>query len=232
MKELAKDARIILLHHSTGGCVWRGGVPEWFAQYNADNGTNYQISETTLPKKEPYGWKNYPYDYWNLWVAHAGDQSLMQEPTLEMLTRDYDVISFKHCFPVSKILPDTGSGDVADETKRLENYKLQYEALKAKLHEFPDTRFVVWTAAALVEGVTNRDEGHRTRQFVDWVKNEWNQPGDNIFVWDFYELETEGGLFLKPEYAAGEQDSHPAEPFCRRAAVSFCETVVATIQTR
>ena len=112
----------------------------------------------------------------------------MEEPTLEMLTRDYDVISFKHCFSVSSIQPDRGAGDVAAEEKRLENYVLQYEALKAKLHEFPDTRFVVWTAAALVAAGTDEGQAERTRLFVEWVKTEWNEPGDNIFVWDFHGL--------------------------------------------
>jgi len=230
MKPLGDDVKIILLHHSTGGCVWRGGVPEWFDAYNAEHGTRYEITEQAFPKKEPYGWRNYPYDYWNLWVAHAGDQPYMEEPTLEVLTRDYDVISFKHCFPVSGIQPDTGAGDVADDTKSLENYKLQYAALKAKLAEFPDTRFVVWTAAALVEAGTDAEQAGRTREFVDWVKNEWAPPGGNIFVWDFHGIETGGGLYLKPEHAAGERDSHPNERICREAAPRFCETVVAAIR--
>jgi hypothetical protein len=231
MKTLGNKARIILLHHSTGGCVWRGGVPEWFAAYNREHATDYQITEQAFPKKEPYGWRNYPYDYWNLWVNHAGDSPFMDEPTLEMLTQDYDVIIFKHCFPVSAIQADTGSADVACEDKRLENYILQYKALKAKLHEFPDTRFVVWTAAALVEAVTNEQDAQRTRRFVDWVNTEWNSPGDNVFIWDFYALETEGGLYLKGEYANGAEDPHPNEAFCRTAAPSLCETIVQAIQT-
>jgi len=229
MKQLASDARIILLHHSTGRCVWNGGVPEWFADYNAANGTGYQIVEQDFPKKEPYGWRNYPYDYWNIWVNNAGDKPFMEEPTLEILTKDYDVIVFKHCFPVSAIQPDEGAGDVADETKTLANYKLQYQALKAKLGEFADTRFVVWTAAALVEGKTDPEQARRAKEFADWVTGEWDAPDDNIFVWDFHTLETEGGLYLKADYAAGEMDSHPNEDFCRTVAPLLCETIVAAI---
>ena len=230
MKPLGKDARIVLLHHSTGRCVWNGGVPEWFQRYNTDNGTNYRISEMDFPKKEPYGWRNYPYDYWNIWVNHAGDEPFMEQPTLEMLTKNYDVIVFKHCFPVSAILPDTGAGDVADEEKRLENYKLQYEALKAKLRQLPDTRFVVWTAAALVADRTDEDQGLRTRQFASWVKDKWCTDSDNISVWDFYEVETDGGLFLKDEYSAKPGNSHPNEQFCRKAAPLLCEAIVSAVQ--
>ncbi len=31
-----------------------------------------------------------------------------KNPHLEILTREHDLIIFKHCYPVSKILPDTG----------------------------------------------------------------------------------------------------------------------------
>jgi hypothetical protein len=230
MKALAHDAKVVLLHHSTGGNVWNAGVAAWFENHNKAKGTNYRVTEQAFPKSKPYGWKNYPFDYWNIWVAQAGDKPFMTEPTLEMLTKEYDVISFKHCFPVSRIKADDGKGDVKDETKTLANYKLQYEALKAKMRSFPDTRFVVWTAAALVQGATDEQEGKRTRTFVDWVKDTWDEPGDNIFVWDFHDIETDGGLFLKPEYAAGKEDSHPNEMICKKAAVSFCEKVVSVIE--
>jgi hypothetical protein len=225
---MADRSRIILLHHSTGRCVWNGGVPEWFAEHNVAHGTDYRISEAEFPRKEPYGWKNYPYDYWNIWVAHAGSRPFMDEPTLEMLTKDYGVIVFKHCFPVSAVLPDdAGRGDASDETRTPANYKLQYAALKDKLHEFPDTRFVVWTSAALVAAKTDERQAARSAEFVRWVTDEWNQPGDNISVWDFHALETGGGLYLLPEHARGELDSHPNEAFCRAAAPLLCEAIVA-----
>ena len=68
------------------------------------------------------------------------------------------------------------------------------------MRSFPDTTFIVWTGAALTEATTTPDEAQRTREFFDWVKAEWDEPGDNIFLWDFYELETEGGPYMKPEY--------------------------------
>ncbi len=222
------QARILFLHHSTGECVWNGGVKAWFDTYNKAHKTAYQISEQNFPKEQPYGWNNYPYDYWNIWVRHAGQKPFKSEPTLEMLTPKYDVIIFKHCFPVSGIDEDGGSADVASEDKRIENYKLQYAALKKKLREFPKTRFIVWTGAALVKGETDEAAARRAKTFFDWVRTTWDERGDNIFIWDFRSLETEGGLFLKADYAAG--DSHPNETFSRKVAPLFCQRIVDVIR--
>ena len=81
------------------------------------------------------------------------------------------------------------------------------------MRSFPDTKFIVWTGAALTEATTTPDEAQRTREFFDWVKAEWDEPGDNIFLWDFYELETEGGPYLKPEYASAPDNPHPTPEF-------------------
>ncbi len=218
-KKKDKETKIVLLHHSTGGIVFNGNekespenpvsVPQWFSTYNNKQETNYSIVEQAFPKKKPYGWKNYPYDYYNIWVKNAGDEPFMEEPTLEILTQQYDVIIFKHCFPVCKIWDDTEAPDINSSKKTLGNYKLQYDALKQKMNEFPDTKFIVWTGAVMTEERITEDNGKRTREFFDWVKSEWDTEDDNIFVWDFYELETEGGIYLKPEYAVSGADSHP-----------------------
>ncbi len=221
-------ARILFLHHSTGECVWSGGVKAWFDAYNAANKTQYEIAEQNFPKSEPYGWNNYPYDYWNIWVRHARGKPYKTEPTLEMLTPKYDAIVFKHCFPVSAIEADTGEADVASEDKRIENYKLQYAALTKKLHEFRKTKFILWTGAALLKAETDEATARRARTFFDWVRSTWDQRGDNIYLWDFYALETEGGLYLKTAYASG--DSHPNEKFSKRVAPLLCQRIVDVIR--
>lgn len=226
----ASNARILFLHHSTGECVWNGGVPAWFDAYNADHKTSFSITEQAFPKDSPYGWSNYPYDYWNIWVRNAGPQPYKQEPTLEMLTRRYNVIVLKHCFPVSAIEADDGPGDVASEVKRLANYKLQYEALKKKMREFPRVRFIVWTGAALVRSETDEAAARRAKAFFDWVRHEWDEKGDNIYIWDFYALETEGDLYMKAANAAG--DSHPNEAFSKRVAPLLCQRIVDVIEGR
>ena len=169
MDSMNNETKILFLHHSTGNNIWKGGktglfyramrkakinlnseVEKWFTKYNKTKGTNYTIQEQAFPKKEPYGWKNYPYDYYNIWVKNAGNEPYMEESTLEMLTKENDLIIWKHCFPVGSIL-ESEAPDINSETKTLENYKLQYVALKTKMKEFPDTKFLVWTGAALVE---------------------------------------------------------------------------------
>jgi len=223
------DARIIFLHHSTGEVIWEGGVPEWFDEYNTENDTDYQITAQDFPKDFPYGWENYPYDYWNIWVDHAGSSPYKSEPTLEILTSDYDVIMFKHCFPVSDIEQDYGSGEVSSSEKTLANYKLQYDALKEKMHEFPKTDFVIWTGAAQVAGATEPDYARRAQEFFTWVKNDWDESGDNIYIWDFYELETEGGLYLARANAADPYDSHPAPSFAKKVAPLLGQRLVDII---
>ena len=226
------DTKIIFLHHSTGKNIWDGGVNEWFRNYNQTNKVNYSIVEQNFPKENPYGWNNYPFDYWNIWVKHAGEEPYKEEPTLEMITKIYDIVIWKHCFPVGDIKKDTGEPDINSEIKRLENYKVQYETLKEKMKEFNQTKFIVWTIPALVKQETSEEETLRAKEFYDWVKDEWDEKGDNIFLWDFYELETEGGLYLKDEYAKSLGDSHPSKAFSETVAPFFGQRIVDVIEGR
>jgi hypothetical protein len=238
--------KIAFLHHSTGQVVWLGttskvmsrifgksAVKSWIDGYNKRNDTGYEIEQMNFPTTgQGYPWANYPYDYYDIWVKHAGDATYQGERTLEMLTKEYDVIVWKHCFPVGHILADTGVADADSSEKRLENYKVQYGALLQKMRSFPDTKFIVWTGAALTEATTTPDEARRTEEFFDWVKAEWDEPGDNVFLWDFYALETEGGLYLKPEYASAPDDPHPTPDFGARVAPLFSQRIVDVINGR
>jgi hypothetical protein len=226
---MPSDAGVVFLHHSTGSVIWEGGVPEWFTAYNAAHGTHYAITELPYPNS-PYPWDNYPYDYWNIWVNHAGGSPYQGNAPLELLTQQYRVIVFKHCFPVSSIYPDTGHPDVTSAEQTTENYKAQYEALKTKLRSFPSTRFVVWTGAALREAETTADKATRAKAFFAWVRDTWDEPGDNIYVWDFFALETDGGMYLAPDHASG--DSHPNGTFAAEVAPLFGQRVVDVIEGR
>ena len=147
-----------------------------------------------------------------------------------MLTGKYQVIMFKHCFPVSNIGPDADSTDINSEYKSLANYKLQYLALRDKMHGFPDTRFIVWTGAIQVESLITEEEAVRTREFFTWVKDTWDLPDDNIFIWDFNELETEGGLYFMNAYSFSESDSHPNEMFSKKSAPLLCQRIVNVLE--
>jgi len=243
-----QKTNILFLHHSTGNRIWLGdqsnlfsklrykithkpAIVSWFNDYNKSNNTCYIIKDQFFPKKKPYGWHNYPYDYYNIWIKHGGNKPYMEEPTLDMLTRNYNVIIWKHCFPVSNILPDSIAPDIDSDIKTLGNYKLQYEALKSKMHDFPETKFIVWTGAALVRQATTEENARRARDFFNWVRHQWDEPGDNIYLWDFYQLETEGDLYMKPEYASGNTDSHPNPTFSQKVYPLFCQRVVDIIET-
>lgn len=224
-------ARIIFLHHSTGNVVWNGGVPEWIDAYNDRNGTRYAIEERPYPAGG-YPWANYPYDYWNIWVKNAGPEPFRGQDTLEILTETYDLIVFKHCFPVSAMEPDTKEGDVASSVHSLESYKLQYRALRDKLLLFPDSRFLLWTGAALVEGGTDESSALLAQEFFRWVRQEWIKTGDNIFLWDFWELQTAGGRYLLDEHAASPYDSHPNANFAARVAPLLGQRIVDVLEGR
>jgi hypothetical protein len=221
--------RIIFLHHSTGGVIWDGGVAGWFDDYNATNGTHYVVTERAYPG-DGYPWSNYPYDYWNIWIKHAGKRPYKKQDTLEILAADYDLIVWKHCFPVSDVEADAGSPKIASDRKSVENYQVQYEALKGKMRQFPNTRFIVWTGAAQVAGATNESNARRAEQFFNWVKQSWDEPGDNIYIWDFWHLETEGGLYLLDQYAVSASDSHPNSSFAAKVAPFFARRIVDVIE--
>ncbi len=225
--------RVAYLRHSTGGVIWDGGVEEFIASYASAHGKSYPINKITYPDTSGgYPWANYAYDYWNLWVAHQGTSRDRGELNLDDLAKDYDVIMFKHCFPMSAVEADEPSSSVSSEAKTLANYKLQYAALKARMHSFPQKRFLVWTGAALTVGDTNPANAQRAKEFFDWVKTTWDEPGDNIYVWDFYALETEGTLYLKPEYAAGANDSHPNATFATMVAPYIGQRIIDVIEGR
>jgi hypothetical protein len=254
-QEKSSDMNIVFLHHSTGGVIWEGGansaiskaagkvsgrlaaslkpeaaLPKLFKAYNKENNLNYSIEEMIFPKSSPYGWNNYPYDYYNIWVKNEGEERFMDEPTLEILTKGYQVIIFKHCFPVSNILADMDSSDINSDVKTIGNYKLQYLALRDKLHKFPNTKFILFTGAALVESSVTEDEASRAIEFFKWVTEEWDIPEDNIHIWDLRNLQTEGGLYLKNEYAVSPDDSHPNGIFAAKAVKLLFNRIIDVVE--
>ncbi len=242
------DVNIILLHHSTGGNLYaEGEVEAWFANYNSTHGTNYQITERWYPASPYPGGENYPYDYWHLWVDSAFND--LGRESLDYLTQEtgdhprYDVIIFKHCFPGSDILPDTGSPNIASDRKSLENYQLQYRALCEKFAEYPDTKFIVWTLAPLHRLATDATTAARAKQFADWVKNTWlsecGHDHSNISIFDFWGYAAESNPSpsegevntLRYIYERGhyDSDSHPNLLANQTIGPFFSEFVVQMI---
>lgn len=237
--------KVIFLHHSTGYSVWlgktnnyvykvtkKGDVQKYIENYNRKNNASYRITERFFPKSQPYGWNNYPFDYYNIWVKNSGNQPYKEESTLELLTSDYDVIIFKHCFPVSNISEDSGKADINSSDKTIENYILQYNALKQKLHEFPNNKFIIWTPAVNTQKLMTEEQAIRTKVFHDWVVNDWDEKGDNIYIWDFYSYETEGGLYLAEKNAESPSNSHPGRKFSGKIAPVFAQFILDVIESK
>jgi hypothetical protein len=233
------DESVIFLHRSTGGNVYgQGGVASWISDHNADQGTAYQISERSYPSSGG----NYPYDYWYLWVDGACASSSSE--CLSSLAQTYDVIIFKHCYPGSDVQLDSGNPNIASSTKSLENYKLQYRALRDLMDGFPDNRFIVWTLAPLHREATSAETAQRARQFVDWVNTEWltedGQPHGNIFIFNFWGHAAESDPnpqngqvnTLKYDYERSHtgSDSHPNQLANETIGPIFAQFIVDTIE--
>lgn len=215
--------KVIYLHHSTGQNIWDGGIPEQVEQYNTDHGTNIEISQQAYPY-EPHPWENNPYEYWNLWVNHTGDDRYEEQPTLDQITADFDVVVWKNCFISAGMVPDDGNPDVSSQEKTPANYTLQFNALKEAMNKHQDTTFVVWTIPPKTAGDTTDEAAKLTNEFVDWMRTEWDTPGDNVYLWDYHALAMEGsedGVHPKPGYSVAEQDSHPSEETAKRTAPKF-----------
>jgi hypothetical protein len=75
------------------------------------------------------------------------------------------------------------------------------------------------------------DEAKRTQQFYDWIINEWDEKGDNIFIWDYYKYEAEGGLFFPDKYAYSPNNSHPNREFSAKVAPLFCKFIINVIES-
>ena len=236
-----KDAvNILFLHHSTGNVIYKGSaedgqsdVQKWFDDYNLTQHAKFNFVHQYFPKSKKYhffgyGWENYPYDYYNIWVKNQKDRVFKGEPSLDLLTGHWDVVVLKHCFPVSAV-NYSKEGNIDSSVKTIENYKLQYEALRLKMNEYPNSKFIVWTGAALTKGATTEEQAVCSKDFFQWVKQEWDRPNDNIFLWDFFELETAGGIYMNDEYASSPNDSHPNKYFAAMVAPLFCQRVVDVV---
>ncbi len=228
----------IFLHHSTGQGVWDGGVSTEFSKLNSSMGSSFSVSEFSYPN-DPYPWDNYPYDYWNLWVNNKCDSGKPGKKCLSQFTAEYELIIFKHCYPGSEIVAESGTPSISSPTKTIGNYKLQYRALRGIMDSYPNNKFMVWTLAPLHRLATNTADAARAREFVNWVKNEWlredGKAHPNIYIFDFYGLVAESNASpangkvncLKYEYELNHNgdDSHPNSTANKVVAPIFAKAI-------
>ncbi len=233
--------RIVFLTHSVGSGLYKEGqIKEWFTKYNSDNGKDILIDRRSYPA-EPYPWDNDPYDYWNNWL----NGKCVNECFTHML-ENYDIVIMKHCYTAAKIEEDINAPDITSNRKSLENYKLQYRAIRNLLDANPKTKFIVFTLTPRHRLRTNAAEADRAKQFAEWVKNEWLQEDgkkhDNIFIFDFWNLiaETdptpENGAVncIRYEYEKNHSsdNSHPNLLANETAAPIFARFILNTIESR
>ena len=86
------------------------------------------------------------------------------------------------------------------------------------------------TPPALVKNATTEETAKRAKMFSDWIIKEWDENNDNIFIWDFRELETDGEFFMKPEYANSINDPHPNKKFAAKISSLFVNRIVDVIE--
>ncbi len=236
--------KIVFLHHSTGAGVYNDGkVASWISTYNKTNNKNYQISELSYPNT-PYPWANYAYDYWNLWLNGQCSKTNTNILCMDELTKLYDVIIFKHCYPGAAVVAEDGKPLVSSSKQTLANYKLQYAALRGLMDQYPDKKFIVWTLAPLHRNATDAASATRAKTFVDWVKNQWltedGKSHKNISVFDFFGLAAElnsnpaNGRVncLKYDYEGDHNgsDSHPNALANKTIGPVFAQFIVNTIE--
>ncbi len=99
------------------------------------------------------------------------------------------------------------------------------------MHEFPDNKFIVWTPAVCTKNKMTEDQAKRTNQFYKWIIEEWDEKGDNIFIWDFYKYETEGGIYLSEKNADSPDNPHPNKEFSARVAPLFGKYIIDVIES-
>ncbi|HOW35200.1 MAG TPA: fibronectin type III domain-containing protein [Candidatus Omnitrophota bacterium] len=240
----AGNQKIIFLHHSTGGNLYNysgGGVAGWISNYNSTNGTGYQVSDLWFPASGSiYGGVNYPFHYWDLWGNQKCRDSRYGAPCLDDLTQNYDVIIFKHCFPASGVVADTGNPNINSSVQSLENYKTQYRGLRNLMDQYPAKKFIIWTLPPRHRLTGYPDQAARATEFSEWLKTDFlteNGPHANISVFDFrgYITDSNAGSqnfnYIKYEYELSHTtaDGHPNSLANRTIGPIFAQFIVGAI---
>jgi hypothetical protein len=82
----------------------------------------------------------------------------------------------------------------------------------------------------MVKSGISEIEAKRAYEFYRWVKDEWEEEGDNIYLWDFYNYETEGDIYLLGKNAYSMDNSHPGKDFSGRMAPLFGKFIIDVIK--
>lgn len=218
-------ARIIFMHHSTGGgLIWEGGIREQFTALGYelwDHGYNEEGLVGPADFYTSVSW-NVPDDN----TDPDGWYNIFQQPVTDppgntfshML--HYDVILFKSCFP---------SSDIASE-EQFEAYRTYYRAIRDVMDQHPDKLFIPFTTPPLVPNETQSANAARARQWADYLtSDEYTQGHPNVVVFDFFDHLADDQNVLRADYRADEWDSHPnmiANETVGAALVAFVDQAI------
>jgi len=241
----AKPVKLIFIHHSTGENWLRDGYGD-LGRTLSEN--NYFVSDTN------YGWgpgaigdttDNIDWPKWfgpqrqdtvlNALFSESG-QNAEYTRTLPDPGGENEIVLFKSCFPNSELSgspndpPASGDYELSvGSAKTIYNQLLDYFITR------PDKMFVVITAPPL------SDPGYaaNARAFNIWLMTQWlaDYQGNNVFVFDFYNILTAPGNHHRYQdqaieyinntggntsyYPTGEGDDHPNEAGSRKATGEF-----------
>lgn len=219
-----KTVRIHFLHHSTGRNLidGAGGIYGMFDAYNQMYGTDYRFSdEWSIPSEE-----NFPYDYY---------RETFSLQNLQEYARKYHIVIWKHCYPGSGILEDTGNASLDSSRKSIENYTLQYRALRDRFDSFPDTQFMAWTLPPLHRMASTAEMARRATDFSAWITTEFPTESGahpNLWCFDFRDHVTGEDNFLREDYERlhDDSDSHPNDLANDTVCPLFFKSIIDCIE--
>jgi len=230
--------KLIFIHHSIG--------ENWLSDDNGQLGmtlrdNNYFVSDTN------YGWgpeaigDKTDIGHWWLWFRGPDSSRYLsalysengQNCQYSRLSNtpggENEIIIFKSCFPNSALqgnpndpIPSISSnplkGDAAEsEIHTMANAKGIYVDLLEYFKTRPDKLFIVITAPPL----SDPTYADNSRSFNYWLVNEWlkDYPYNNVVVFDFYSVLTNGGNTLA--YPSSWGDDHPSKEGNLKATGEF-----------
>ncbi|WP_182871078.1 hypothetical protein [Stieleria mannarensis] len=222
--------RILLLDSTPQHQLWTTPTTQWIESYNRARAARYSIASMTFTTTSKTVRGETPGFVWNLSVRQPGPIGSWEEQSLESLASQYDLIVLKHSPAIRQVNVDARKGEIASPLKSLQNHQLQYDTIKKRLRQHPETRFVIWTGPAPSRRRVNRDAALRANEFFRWVRDDWDQPGDNVFIWDCYAIGSRDGLYLDAEFESDERT--PNATYFRTVTPMLGQRIVDVLQGR
>jgi hypothetical protein len=225
------DVSLFLLHHSTGRYfIEEGNVRQVIASMEEEGGPRLKFWDhdyVHIGLMDPDGnllSYNYgldlldtePVDLHNLWTtANSARDSILN---------NHQVIAFKSCYSACEIVSDSMLGQ----------YKTWYSEMAEVFDQHPDKIFVVVSPPPLHRLDTDLGEADRSRNFANWLGDEFLVGHPNIWYFNLFDLlaqaddgsSTRNMLQYDFEKSHSSSDNHPNEQANILAGQAFAEVMV------